>query len=54
MNDIELQNNRGVKSADDLLKRMLNAGEYAEYQAKIAEINGFDISMEDRVEEAKN
>ena len=54
LNDAALQDNRKVKTADKLLKAMLNAGEYAEYQAKVAEINGFDLSMEDRVEEAKN
>ena len=33
---------------------MLTAGEYAEYLAKIQEVNGFDVSFEDKVEEAKN
>lgn len=54
LNDAELQNSYGVMGADTLLKAMLKPGEYADYLTKIQEINGFDISMEEMVEEAKN
>lgn len=54
LNDAELQDSYGVKSADALLKKMLKAGEYTEYKAKVMEINGYDMSMEELVEEAKN
>lgn len=54
LNDVELQNSYGVMGADTLLKTMLTAGEYAEYLSKIQEINGFDVSTEDMVEEVKN
>lgn len=54
LNDAELQDSYGVKSADALLKKMLKAGEYTEYKAKVMEVNGYDMSMEDLVEEAKN
>ena len=53
LNDAELQD-YDVKSADDLLKKMLLPGEYTEYKAKIMEVNGYDMSMEELVDEAKN
>lgn len=54
LNSAELQDDYGVKSADALLKAMLNSGEYIEYKAKVAEVNGYDTSMEELVDEAKN
>ena len=54
LNDAELQDSYGVKSADALLKTMLLPGEYTEYKAKIMEVNGYDMSMEELVDEAKN
>lgn len=54
LNDVELQDYYGVKSADALLKKMLKPGEYTEYKAKVMEVNGYDMSMEELVEEAKN
>jgi len=54
LNNAELQNSYGVMGADTLLKTMLNPGEYAEYLAKIQEVNGFDVTMEELVEQAKN
>ena len=53
LNDAELQNSYKVMGADTL-QNMLTAGEYADYLAKIQEINGFDTSMEEMVDEAKN
>ena len=54
LNDVELQNSYGVLSADALLKKMLLPGEYTEYKAKVMEVNGYDMSMEELVDEAKN
>lgn len=54
LNNAALQDSYGVKSADALLKRMLLPGEYTEYKTKVMEVNGFDVSMEDLVDEAKN
>lgn len=54
LNDVELQDSYGVKCADDLLKKMLLPGEYTEFKSKIMEVNGYDMTMEDTVEEAKN
>ena len=54
LNDKELQDSYGVMSGDALLKTMLTPGEYNDYLAKIQEINGFDVSSSELVEEAKN
>jgi hypothetical protein len=54
LNDKELQDSYGVMCASDLIAAMLNPGEYAELTKKVQEINGFDTSMEELVEDAKN
>jgi hypothetical protein len=54
LNDAELQDSYHVKRADDLLKVMLLPGEYTEYRAKVMEVNGYDLGMEELVDEAKN
>ena len=54
LNDAELQDSYGVKSADALLKKILLPGEYTEYKAKVLEVNGYDMSMEELVDEVKN
>lgn len=54
LNDAELQDSYGVKTPDALLKKMLKPGEYTEYKAKVMEVNGYDMSMEELVDEAKN
>lgn len=54
LNNAELQNSYGVRDADALLKKMLNIGEYADYKAKVMELNGYDTTMDELVDEAKN
>lgn len=54
LNDKELQTSYGVMSGEALLKKMLKPGEYTEYKAKVMEVNGYDMSMEELVDEAKN
>lgn len=54
LNDAELQDSYGVMGADVLLKTMLTPGEYAAYLVKIQEVNGFDVDMQDLVDEVKN
>lgn len=54
LNDANLQDSYGVMSNDELLKAMLLPGEFADYLIKVQEICGFDKSMQDLVEEAKN
>lgn len=52
--DAELQDSYKVKTPEDLLRKMLTSGEYAEYLQKVQSMNGYDVSTEDMVEEAKN
>lgn len=54
LNDKELQDSYGVMSGEDLIRTMLTAGEYEDYKAKVADVNGFDVGMDEKVEEAKN
>ncbi len=54
LNDKELQDSYHVMGADALLKVMLTAGEYANYLEKVQEVNGFDVPMDELVDEAKN
>ncbi|HBF9426562.1 TPA: phage portal protein [Clostridioides difficile] len=54
LKDVELQNSYGVMGEAQLLKTMLTAGEYVNYTVKVNEVNGFDTTFEDKVEEAKN
>lgn len=54
LDDAELQNSYGVMGADSLLKTMLTPGEYADYLTKIQEVNGFEVTFEEAVDEAKN
>lgn len=54
LNDKDLQDSYGTFGADELLGKMLTIGEIAE-AAKIAqEVNGFEIELDDLVEEVKN
>lgn len=53
----ELQTAWGVKGAEELLTSMkakMNDGEYAEWSSIVSQINGYDKSMQELVEEAKN
>jgi len=53
--DAELQDSYGVKTPEELLKEMIDdPGEYNDFAAFIQEFNGFNTSMDDKVEEAKN
>ena len=54
LNDAELQDFYKVKGAEALLKKLLLSGEYAEYKTKVMEVNGFDMSMDELVDDAKN
>lgn len=44
----------GCSTSDDYVQRVLLPGEVAALAQKIQELSGFDVSMEDLVEEAKN
>lgn len=53
--DSELQDSYGVKTPEDLLMAMVDdPGEYNELAAYVQKFQGFNVSFEDKVEEAKN
>ena len=53
--DAELQDSYGVKTPEDLLMEMVDdPGEYNELAAYVQKFQGFNVSFEDKVEEAKN
>ena len=55
LNDAELQDSYGVKCAEDLIGKLLCVpGEYNRYLDKLMEFCGFDYSIGDMVDEAKN
>ena len=54
LRNAELQNSYKVMGEEALLKAMLTGGEFVTLSGKVAEINGFDTSIEDSIEEAKN
>ncbi|MEK3788748.1 phage tail assembly chaperone [Paenibacillus sp. FSL K6-1230] len=52
--DAESLKKLGCNSAEEYVQKVLLAGEVATLSAKINALSGFDIEMEDLVEEAKN
>ena len=52
--DAELQDSYKVKTPEDLLRKMLTSGEYAEYLQTVQSLNGYDSSTSELVDEAKN
>lgn len=54
LTDAELQDSYKLMGADKLLKVMLKPGEYQDYLKKVQEVNGYDVPMEELVEEVKN
>lgn len=53
--DAELQDSYEVKTPDELLKEMVNdPGEYNDFAAFVQQFNGFNTTMDDKVEEVKN
>lgn len=54
LREADFQDAFGVYSGEELLKTLLKPGEYTEYKAKVMEVNGYDLTMDEMVEEAKN
>lgn len=55
LNNAELQDSYGVKSAEELLKEMIdNPSEYIDFGNFIREQSGFDMDLSEEIEEAKN
>lgn len=53
--DKELQDSYGVTTPENLLQAMVDdPAEYQNFVAFIQNFNGFDVNLEDKVEEAKN
>lgn len=53
--DSELQDSYGVKTPEDLLLAMVDdPGEYNDLVAFVQKFHGFDVSLKDKVDEAKN
>jgi len=53
--DADLQDSYDVKTPDDLLKEIIDdPGEYNDLAAFIQKFNGFNTTLDDKVEEAKN
>ena len=53
--DKELQDSYGVMTPEDLLKEMVDdPGEYQALAAFVQDFNGFNTTLDDKVEEAKN
>lgn len=53
LNNAELQDSWGVKSAEDLVFTMLTSGEFEDLTTEVLKFNGFEDDRE-KVEEAKN
>lgn len=49
-----LQESYHVMGEETLLKAMLTPGEYADYISKVQEVCGFDTTLQEEVDEAKN
>lgn len=54
LNDKEIQDSYGVMGAESLIKTMLKPGEYIDLANKVQEVNGYNVTQEELVEEAKN
>lgn len=53
--NVELQNSYGVMTPEDLIMQMIdNPSEYMALVGKVQEINGYDVSFSEKVDEAKN
>ena len=53
--DKELQDSYGVMTPEDLLREMVDdPGEYQDLASFVQNFNGFDTTLDDKVEEAKN
>ena len=54
LNDAELQQTYGVNTPDELMLTMLTGGERAVLYQAVTRINGYDKSVDELIDEAKN
>ncbi len=53
--DKELQDSYGVMTPEDLIREMIDdPGEYQDFVVFVQNFNGFNVTLEDKVSEAKN
>ena len=53
--DKELQDSYGVMTPEDLIREMIDdPGEYQDFVVFVQNFNGFNVSLEDKISEAKN
>lgn len=52
--DAALQAKFGVMGEEELIEKMLAAGQYADLLRAVSEVNGFGTDINDLIEEAKN
>lgn len=53
--DKELQDSYGVMTPEDLIREMIDdPGEYQDFSVFVQNFNGFNVSLEDKVDNAKN
>lgn len=53
--DKELQDSYGVMTPEDLIREMIDdPGEYQDFSVFVQNFNGFNVSLEDKVDDAKN
>ena len=53
--DKELQDSYGVMTPEDLIREMIDdPGEYQDFVVFVQNFNGFNVSLEDKVDNAKN
>jgi len=51
----ELQDSYGVKTPEDLILEMIDdPGEYTNFMTFIQKLNGFDVTIDDKIDTAKN
>ena len=54
LNNTELQESYGTKGADNLYSKMFYLGEANQILETVSEVSGFETSMDDEIDEAKN
>lgn len=54
LHNAKLQDSYGVKGAEALIRKMLLPGEFVELSKVIQEVNGYELNINDLVDEAKN
>lgn len=54
LDDASLQESYGAVGAAELVKKMLLPGEYADLVNAVAQINGFETDMKEKIQTAKN